>query len=126
MESLLRAMAPALAERGVELAVETVEGPWDHGSAGYTIRINGTEVDLYRFDLDEPNVPLTEDPWTDCTLEPLAVVNSLLAAAGARDRVAVISSGGNDGMAFLLPIEALRALVESPALGPEDRPVVPE
>jgi hypothetical protein len=87
-------MAPALAERGVNLTVETIEGPWDEASAGYKIRINGIEVDLYRFDPDEPNVRLADDPWIDCTLKPLAVANSLLMEAGARDRVAVISAGG--------------------------------
>jgi len=119
-------MAPALAERGVNLTVETIEGPWDEASAGYKIRINGIEVDLYRFDPDEPNVRLADDPWIDCTLKPLAVANSLLMEAGARDRVAVISAGGNDGTAFLLPVEALAVLLESPALEPEERPVVPE
>ena len=63
-------MAPALAERGVNLAVETIEGPWDEVSASYKIRINGIEVDLYRFDPDEPNVPLADDPWIDARSSP--------------------------------------------------------
>ena len=125
VESLLQEFAPALADRGVHLAVETVEGPWDDGSSGYKIRINGIEVDLYRFEPNEPNVPLSDDPWTDCTLKPLAVINALLAEGGVDERIVVISPGGNDGRAFLLPLEAVAVLSESPVIRPEDRPVVP-
>ena len=125
VESLLQTLSPALAERGVDLTVETVEGPWDDGSSGYKVRINGIEVDLYRFDPNEPNVPLSADPWTDCTLKPLAVINRLLAEGGADERIVVISPGGNDGMAFLLPLKVVGVLSESPVVEPEDRPVVP-
>jgi hypothetical protein len=125
IEQLLNEMSPALAERGVELLVETIEGPWDDGSGGYKLRINGVDVDLYRFDPAEPNTPLAEDPWTDCTFRPLAVVNRLLADAGARERIAVVSPGANDGMAYLLAADAIFVLTESPVVAADDRPVIP-
>jgi hypothetical protein len=125
IEQLLNEMSPALAERGVELLVETIEGPWDDGSGGYKLRINGVDVDLYRFDPDEPKLPLAEDPWTDCTFRPLAVVNRLLADAGARERIAVVSPGANDGMAYLLAADAIFVLTKSPVVAAEDRPVIP-
>ena len=125
VQQLLEEMAPALAERGLDLEVQTIESPWHEGRGGYKIRINGIDLDLYRFDPNEPNVPLAEDPWTDCTLKPLAIINRLLAESGAREQVAVISPGANDGMVYLLPPEILSVLADSRALAPEDRPVVP-
>ena len=118
-------VAPALSGLGVELAVETIEGPWDESSRGYAIRINGIDVELYRFDPNEPNLPLADDPWMDCTLKPLAVVNRLLAEQHAAERVVVVTPGGNDGTAFLLPLDAIAVLASASVLDAQDRPVVP-
>jgi hypothetical protein len=125
VEQLLDEISPALAERGVGLVVETIEGPWDDSSAGYKVRINGLDVDLYRFDPNEPNVPLAEDPWTDCTLRPLAVINALLSEANARDRIAVRRPGANDGMAYLLPMEVISVLTDFTGRAAEDRLIIP-
>ena len=125
VEEMLLEMAPALAKRGVVLSVLTVDGPHDEGSPGYAIRINGTGVELYRYDPGEPNLPATEDPWLDCTIKPLAEVNRLLTLAGSADRMVVFYPGGNDGLAALLPMAAIDVLATSPAINDADRPVVP-
>jgi hypothetical protein len=111
VETLLSQMSEAISARGVTLEVETTEGPHDLGSNGYSIRINGVDLDLYRYDPDSELLPLSEDPWTDCTVFPLARVNELLEGAGSSDRVVVFRPGGNDGFVLLLT-HALIATVE--------------
>jgi hypothetical protein len=61
----------------------------------------------------------------DCTVKPLGLVNRLLDEAGSPDRVAVFCPGGNDGLAVLLPLEAIQVLAESKLIPEQDRPVVP-
>lgn len=91
VETFLLEPAPSLAAIGVELNVETISG--SEASTEYAVRINGRLVDLMA----------TDDPWTECTLKPLAVVNELLADAGRRERVAVLYPGGNEGIAYRCP-----------------------
>ena len=101
VETWLSNMAGPLQDCGVELRVATAVGPFDEGSAGYAVTVNGRTLDLYRFTEDEPGVPATEDPWMDCTVEPAAEVNRLLTAAVSSRRVAVFWPGGNDGFSVL-------------------------
>ncbi len=102
IETMLSSMAEALAARGVVLQIETLEAPHAQGSGGYAIRINGTDLDLYRYDPNSELLPLSDDPWMDCTLIPLARVNQLLEAAGSPDRAIVFRPGANDGLVLLL------------------------
>lgn len=85
VEHWLAAMAPSLAEQGVNLDVEVIHG--GYGAPSYELGINGEVLHLY--DLDENHVPSTENPWMDCTMEPTRAVNHLLAAAGSDHRVGV-------------------------------------
>jgi hypothetical protein len=125
VEDLLRSMTDALQRRGVSLAVESVRSPRDDGSTGYTVRINGELLDLFDYDPAEPRMPRSADPWMDCTVKPLGLVNRLLDEAGSPDRVAVFYAGGNDGLAVLLPLQAIQLLAGSELIPERDRPVVP-
>ena len=111
VETLLSEMTEALSARGVTLEVETIEGPHDLDSNGYSIRINGVGLDLYRYDPASELLPLSEDPWKDCTVFPLACVNELLEGAGSSDRIVAFRPGGNDAFVLLLD-QALIAAVE--------------
>ncbi len=124
-EELLRSMSDALRHCGVSLNVESVRRPRDDRSTGYTLRINGELLDLFDYDPANPGMPLAAGPWMDCTVKPLGLVNRLLDEAGSSDRVAVFCSGGNDGLAVLLPLEAIQVLAESKLIPEHDWPVVP-
>lgn len=125
VEELLRDVAQSLALRGVVLDVGTVEGPYDDGTEGYAISINGQVVDLYRHDPAEDKLPASEDPWMDCTLRPIGVVNALLASAGSSNRLAVFSPGGNDGLILLLSDRAVDLLRNQHGELHPNHPVVP-
>jgi hypothetical protein len=125
VEELLLSMADALRRCGAALSVESVRKPRDDSGTGYALRINGRLLDLIDFDPADPRMPLSADPWMDCTVKPLSRVIELLAEAGSRHRVAVINAGGNDGLAVLLPLAAIRLLTESELVHELDRPVVP-
>lgn len=112
VEAWLAGMAPVLADCGIDLHVETVES-CERDSPGYSVAINGKTLDLYRFDPDEPGVPVTDDPWMDCSIIPSAEVNRLLKAAGSDRRVALIWPGCQDGLAVLGPEAVLRAAAPS-------------
>ena len=71
VETMLTSMASALAERGVRLNMTTSESPYEPGSTGYGVSINGKVIDLYRLDRDQPSTPLSDDPWLDSTMLPL-------------------------------------------------------
>lgn len=125
VEELLGSMTDALCRCGVSLTVESVRRLGDGDDTGYTVRINGKLLDLFDLDPADPRMPLTGDPWMDCTVKPLGIVNELLEEAGSHYRVAVFNAGGNDGLAVLLPLAAIQLLAES-ALVPElHRPMVP-
>jgi hypothetical protein len=112
VEAWLSRMAGVLAECAVELQVATVSGPFEPGSTGYTVSVNGTTIALYSFVPNEPGLPASEDPWMDCTVEPVAEVNHLLAEAGSSHRVAVFWPGGNDGFSVLGERAALQRACE--------------
>jgi hypothetical protein len=103
IETMLSSMVGALNDRGVALQVETIEGPHEPGSSGYVIRINGIDLELYRYHPERRLLPLSHDPWRDCTVLPLARVNELLNGAGSADRLLVFRPGANDGVVLLLP-----------------------
>lgn len=107
VEAWLGNMAAPLKDCGVELKIATVSAP-TLGSAGYSVRVNGTTLNLYAFAQDNPRLPATEDPWMDCTVEPASEVNRLLEAAGSSCRVALFWPGGNDGFSVLGEQSVLR------------------
>ena len=108
VEAWLGKMARPLHDCGVELRVATVSGPFDEGSAGYSVTVNEATLNLYSFAEGEPGVPATEDPWMDCSVEPAAEVNRLLEAAGSSRRLALFWPGGNDGFSVLGEESVLR------------------
>uniref|UniRef100_UPI003564660B hypothetical protein n=1 Tax=Nocardioides sp. TaxID=35761 RepID=UPI003564660B len=113
VEPWLKAMTAPLARCGVALEVQTITGPYDEDSEGYVVSVNGATLALYDFEPDEPGLPTSEDPWTDCTLEPAAEVNRLLAEADSDRRLAVFWPGSNDGFAVLGPEQALAQVAGS-------------
>lgn len=101
VEALLEAMAPALAEHGLRLKVR---------------RHNGVAV--------------INDLWCgghetayEATVRPLAVVNALLAQAGAVVRVFTLYTGGSQGLAYLMDPRVAQAMRLS---GLYDRRELPE
>jgi hypothetical protein len=112
VEAWLRRMAVPLNDCGLEFRVATVSSPFDQGSAGYSVSVNGTVLNLYTFSRDEPGVPATNDPCMDCSIEPAAEVNRLLEAAGSARRVALFWPGGNDGFSVLGEESVLRRVCE--------------
>lgn len=109
VEDWLRGMARPLADCGVVLDVTTSSGPWDDVPApGYTVTVNGNPLTLYSTDAADPHLPVSGDPWMDCTLMPAAELNRLLDGAGSDRRIALFWPGGNDGFAVLGPADVLR------------------
>lgn len=101
VEIWLGKLADPLSDCGVDLRVETVVGPFDPASTGYSVRVNGTTIRLYTFAEGEPGVPATADPWMDCTIQPAAEVNRLLETSGSARRMAIFWPGGNEGFSVL-------------------------
>ncbi|RAG86879.1 hypothetical protein DN069_04285 [Streptacidiphilus pinicola] len=102
VERFLREIAPVVERHGVRLSVESV--PTDESE--YAVLINGVRLTV-RQDAEaaEP------DPWTQATVRPLAVLNDLLAAAGASPvRAHVLYPGGNDTLLLLLDPRAVAAM----------------
>ena len=125
VEALLQQMRPALSPLGINLEVESLRRPHTPDSGGYSILVNGQVIDLYDLDPNEPNLPLDDDPWTTCTVRPLARVNDLLEAGGMTHRVAVFSCGGSDGFALLASETLINQLETTDLLTSDERPVVP-
>ena len=125
VETWLSGMAEPLSQCGLSLSVATITGPADGKSPGYALRLNGTRVDLYHFVDGQPGLPATVDPWTDCTVRPVAVVNRLLRAAGSDHRIAVFWPGTNDGLAVLGPENTLRQATTDFATTGSDECVLP-
>lgn len=123
VETFLKSIRPALAKRGVRLRVKTIDSSHQTDTPGYSIEVNGKLIDLYRVNPAEPSLPLSEDPWLDCTVLPLRRVNELLAEVGSDDRMVIFEPGGNDGFAILASPAVLESLLAAPA--PKERPVVP-
>jgi hypothetical protein len=86
--------------------------PHDEGSTGYSVAVNGRTLHLYTFATDEPGLPATEDPWMDCSIEPAAEVNRLLAMVASSRRLALFWPGSNDGLSVLGEEGVLRRVGE--------------
>jgi hypothetical protein len=55
-----------------------------------------------------------DDPWMQCALRPLHVVNQLLATAGSPYRVMVFEPGAPDTTVFLAPQDILQLIPTQP------------
>src|SRR5690349_4394547 len=93
---ILAKLAPGLSEHGVELRVEEVTFPQpDEGD--YVVAINDRPCVVWT-----PRDWVEQRSWEVATVRPLAVINDLLAEAGAVPRLFTQYTGGNEGAVWLL------------------------
>lgn len=116
VDVLLQEMAPALHRFGVDLQVRIVELPGVDEDP-FLVEINGRICAVW-----EPADWDSGRAWYVATVRPLAVVNELLAEAGARVRVHVLAPGENDGTAFLVDPRVVEAMRSSGLFQPKDLP----
>lgn len=105
----LEALKPALHSLGVELRIENVDR-----TDQYVVTINGRTCVVW--------TPQDDDNWTTATVRPLAVVNELLAEAGAVPRFCTLYAGANDGIAWLLDPRIVAAVAGSGLLPDRETP----
>jgi len=98
VEQFVASLAPALQVLGVTVSATTLSSG-DNGT--YVVAIDGVVVRLYDASSWESKVE-SELPWYASTMKPLAVVNGLLKAAGAKERCFVLYPGGNEGVVLLI------------------------
>jgi hypothetical protein len=99
IKRVLSSIEPALRRHGVDLHVEVAQEPRvDDKEGDYIIALNG-----------RPCIMWTQDDWAapdrarwTATVRPLAVLNDLLAEAGAAVRLFTLYAGTNDGLTWLL------------------------
>lgn len=115
---VLAEWAPALRRHGVEPQVELVSYPDSVESGDYVVTINGRRCVVWT-----PQDWVAGNPWAMSTVRPLAVVNDLLAEAGAVPRLYTLRTGGNDGEAWLLDPRVVAAIAESGLLKRNETPV---
>jgi hypothetical protein len=108
----LAPLAPRLHEHGVDLVVEEMRHLPVADDGDYVVAINGRRCVVW-----------TAEDWTQrwawevATRRPLAVINDLLAEAGATPRLYTLHTGGNEGIAWLLDPRIVDAIVASGLLG---------
>jgi hypothetical protein len=109
-EDLFDVLAPSLAECGLALHVVALSDPYHAPPSGgeeeYILEINGVRCPVWTVedDLERGN------GWHISTVRPLIVINELLEAVGARERV--YADLGAECI-YLLPIEVREILVDS-------------
>jgi hypothetical protein len=116
---VLAEWAPVLRRYGVELDVELVSYPASVESGDYVITINGRRCVVWT-----PQDWVAGSPWAVATVRPLAVINDLLAEAGAAPRIYTLYTGGNEGEAWLLDPRIVAAITESGLLEPDVTPAL--
>lgn len=119
VDRVLAELAPALRRHGVDPHVELVTYPDSVESGDYVIRINGRTCVVWT-----PRDWVAGDPWAVATVQPLAVLNDLLAEAGAVPRLYTLQTGGNDGVTWLLDPRIVAAIVGSGLFGKDDTPAL--
>ncbi|GAA3343974.1 hypothetical protein GCM10020358_45290 [Amorphoplanes nipponensis] len=105
---VLAEWAPALRRHGVDPHIELVSYPDSVEDGDYVITINGRRCVVWT-----PQDWVANSPWAVATVRPLAVINDLLAEAGAVPRVYTLYAGGNDAEAWLLDPRIVAAIAES-------------
>jgi len=118
VEELLGEMAPALLRHGLALEVTAGDYPVDEEKEDYVLALNGRRCRILRSEDREGH----EEDWYLATVRPLAMVNDLLAEAGAKVRVFTLYTGGNEGLAFLLDPEVPAAMARSGLFPPDQVP----
>jgi hypothetical protein len=119
VDRVLAELAPALRPYGVEPHVELVNYPDSVESGDYVVKINGRTCVVWT-----PRDWVANSPWAVSTVRPLAVLNDLLAEAGAVPRFYTLQTGGNDGVAWLLEPRIVAAITESGLFGENDTPAL--
>jgi MFS family permease len=104
----LAALAPALRAYGIELQVDVVARPVHVEDGEHVISINGRPCVMW-----SPEDWEGYRAWETATLRPLAVLNDLLAEAGATERLFSLVNSGNDGIALLLDPRIVAAVEAS-------------
>jgi hypothetical protein len=113
---VLGKMAPSLGTYGVDLQVRTVSMPVGAEEGDYVVEINGRRCVVWT-----PADWAAKRAWETATVRPLAVVNDLLAEAGATPRLFTLRAGSDDATAWLLDPRVVAAIAGSGLL--EDREV---
>jgi hypothetical protein len=113
-------LVPALRAHGVDLRFETVNFPASVESGDYVIAINGRQCVVWT-----PEDWATGRPWLVSTVRPLAVINDLLAEAGAVPRLYTLYAGSNQGDAWLLDPRIAAAIADSDLFDEESVPALP-
>jgi hypothetical protein len=105
----LAELAPALRAHGIELTVENVHRPLAGDVTGdYVVAINGRRCVVWT-----PADRTAQRTWEVATVRPLAVINDLLAQAGAVPRCFTLYAGVNEGIAWLLDPRIVAAVAGS-------------
>jgi len=116
----LAVFAPALRALGVELRVEDVSYPLGGVEEGdYVVAINGRPCTVWT-----PRDWADDTAWEAATVRPLAVVNDLLAEAGAVPRLFTLYAGVNEGIAWLLDPRIVAAVAGSGLLPERETPAL--
>ncbi|WP_229068424.1 hypothetical protein [Actinoplanes sp. DH11] len=117
---VLSTIEPALRRHGVDLQVEVVHQPRVNDEEGdYIIAING-----------RPCVMWSQEDWParrarrTATVRPLAVLNDLLAEAGATVRLFTLYTGAEDGISWLLDPRIVAAVTDSGLYKESDVPAL--
>jgi hypothetical protein len=122
VEDFLMEVAPSVKSLGVELDVTTELQ--DRGAdTVYAVTINGTRVEIYNglaaFERDDDTFA-----WFTAQNRPLARVNELLAAAGAKERFFILYPGTNDGLALLIDPDIPAAIALAGFTEPDEIPLL--
>ncbi len=108
VDRVLRDMAPGLRTCGIELRIDTVNEPVKVDEGDYVVAINGRRCVVWR-----PEDWAAQRPWEVSVVRPLAVVNDLLAEAGATKRLFTLRAGSDDAIAWLLDPRIVAAVADS-------------
>ncbi|BEL01944.1 hypothetical protein Q0Z83_001350 [Actinoplanes sichuanensis] len=117
---LRRELGPALAGHGVELRFEELNYPDSVETGDYVIAINGRRCVVWT-----PADWAAGNPWYVSTVRPLAVINDLLAEAGAVSRIYTLYPGSNQGEAWLIDPRIVDVIADSGVIKAEAMPVLP-
>jgi hypothetical protein len=112
-------MAPSLREHGVDLRIEEVSFPHRVEDGNYVVAINGRRCVVWT-----PQDWEEQRAWETATVRPLAVINDLLAEAGATPRLFTLYPGGNEGIAWLLDPRIVAAIADSGLLKDREVPAL--
>lgn len=108
VDRVLAEGAPVLRRHGVEPHIEMVSWPDSVEDGDYVVTINGRRCVVWT-----PQDWVAKNSRAVSTVRPLAVINDLLAEAGAVPRIYTLYTGSNDGIAWLLDPRIVAAIADS-------------